>query len=282
MSGSIDNTTIGATTPSTGAFTQVDVDNVQINGNTVSTTDTNGNLVLLPDGTGLTTVGSSSSANYFNRLRSSAGQWDSYNDGTDTFGFYNSAGSPEGSITANTGSLAVDTTNGDLYIKTTDSTNTGWSLVGGASSGRLVQIVSSNTTTNTTATTDIPIDSSIPQNTEGDEILTASITPKNSANKLLIMFNGKFFQSYPLNASIALFQDSNADAISATSLIGITPSTPARSDGTLVYTMEAGTTSSTTFKIRVGPNTSSGNLGVNSGDFGSSVNTRLVIMEVAS
>lgn len=48
----INSTTIGATTPSTGVFTQLDVDNVRIDGNTVSTTDTNGNLNLTPNGTG--------------------------------------------------------------------------------------------------------------------------------------------------------------------------------------------------------------------------------------
>lgn len=319
QSGTIDSTTIGATTPSTGAFTLLDVDNIRIdtntisstdtNGdinltpdgtgtvvvgtdldvgninldtNTISTTDTNGNLILLPDGTGLITIGSASSVNYLNRLRSSAGQWDSYNDGTDTFGFYNSAGSPESSIAANIGSLATDTTNGDLYIKTTDTVNTGWDLVGGGTSGRLVQVVSANTTTNTTATTVIPFDNTIPQQTEGDEILTLAITPTNSSNILLIMFNGKFFQGSPTACALALFQDSTANAISATHILGNSAAGAVRGNGNLLYTMTAGTTSSTTFKIRVGPASGAGGVGVNSAEFSTVVNTRLVIMEIAS
>jgi len=59
-------------------------------------------------------------------VRTSAGQWNSYNDGTDTFGFYNRAGTPEGNIAANIGSIASDTSGGDLYVKTTDTANTGW------------------------------------------------------------------------------------------------------------------------------------------------------------
>lgn len=40
-----------------------------------------------------------------------------------------SAGSPEGAVTANKGSLCSDTTNGELYIKNTGTGNTGWKLV---------------------------------------------------------------------------------------------------------------------------------------------------------
>ena len=46
----------GATTTALAGLTQLDVDNVQVNGNTISTTDTNGDLLLSPDGTGTVTV----------------------------------------------------------------------------------------------------------------------------------------------------------------------------------------------------------------------------------
>lgn len=59
--------------------------------------------------------------------RTSAGQWMNFADGTDTFGIFNTAGTPESSIAANEGSLAIDTANGVLYVKTSDSLNTGWS-----------------------------------------------------------------------------------------------------------------------------------------------------------
>lgn len=50
--GTIDDAAIGGTTPSTGKFTQVDVDNLRLDGNTLSSTDTNGNLIISPNGSG--------------------------------------------------------------------------------------------------------------------------------------------------------------------------------------------------------------------------------------
>jgi len=50
--GTADNVTIGSSVPSTGVFTQVDVDNIRLDGNTISSTNTNGNLTLDPNGTG--------------------------------------------------------------------------------------------------------------------------------------------------------------------------------------------------------------------------------------
>jgi hypothetical protein len=51
-------------------------------------------------------------------------------DGTDTFGLYNNAGTPEAVITADTGSITVDTTNAKLYMKTDDGDNTDWRVIG--------------------------------------------------------------------------------------------------------------------------------------------------------
>ena len=56
--GSINGTTVGGSSPSTGAFTQVIVDNLDINGNTIASTDTNGNIILDPNGTGAVDVSS--------------------------------------------------------------------------------------------------------------------------------------------------------------------------------------------------------------------------------
>jgi hypothetical protein len=51
----------------------------------------------------------------------------SFTDGTDTFQLFNRAGTPEANIAADIGSISVDTANGALYVKTTDTVNTGWS-----------------------------------------------------------------------------------------------------------------------------------------------------------
>jgi hypothetical protein len=49
---SINNTPIGNVTPSTGAFTILDVDNIRIDGNTIESTNNNGNISILPNGSG--------------------------------------------------------------------------------------------------------------------------------------------------------------------------------------------------------------------------------------
>jgi len=54
--GMIDGATIGATTATTGKFSQLDVDNLRLDGNTISSTDTNGNVTIAPNGTGTVAI----------------------------------------------------------------------------------------------------------------------------------------------------------------------------------------------------------------------------------
>ena len=64
-----------------------------------------------------------------NLSQGAAAQWWFLSDGTDSFGYYNSHGSPEGVVLANIGSLCTDTSNGNLYIKQSDSVKSGWVLL---------------------------------------------------------------------------------------------------------------------------------------------------------
>lgn len=54
--GTIDGTVIGGSTPNTGAFTQVDVDNLRLDGSTLSSTNTDGNINIDPSGTGAVNI----------------------------------------------------------------------------------------------------------------------------------------------------------------------------------------------------------------------------------
>lgn len=47
---------IGNTAPNTGAFTVLQVDNIHVDANTISSTDTNGNIILTPNGSGKVVV----------------------------------------------------------------------------------------------------------------------------------------------------------------------------------------------------------------------------------
>jgi hypothetical protein len=117
-----------------------------------------------------------------------------------------------------------------------------------------------------TGSTPLPYDDSIPQNTEGTEFITCSITPININDKLridVVLYLGK--DSDEGYCSAALFQDSIANALAAA---GWYPRYPSLGAVPIIFThwMTAGTTNETTFKVRGGIN-SSGNYTVN-GDGG--------------
>lgn len=64
---------IGGTLANTAVFSELDVDNININGNTISSTDANGNILLVPNGSGVVAVpsnnlyvGSAAPSNPFN------------------------------------------------------------------------------------------------------------------------------------------------------------------------------------------------------------------------
>lgn len=117
----------------------------------------------------------------------------------------------------------------------------------------LVQIVKSNTTALVTCSTAMPYDNSIPQNTEGTEVLTVTIVPTVTTSILEIIFAGYATgNGTPTSINVALFQDTTADALSASGF-----AVAAGSIGISIFLrhiMVASTTSSTVFKINIGPN----------------------------
>lgn len=130
---------------------------------------------------------------------------------------------------------------------------TAFGLVTDVASGNVVQIVNTQTGAVATGTTLIPVDDTIPQNTEGDEYMSLAITPKNAANKLLIQVSFQSSNSASSNTQVvALFQDSVANALIA--FTGPQTSSGQNTRANFTYYMTAGTTSATTFKVRAGGN----------------------------
>jgi hypothetical protein len=88
--------------------------------------------------------------------------------------------------------------------------------------------------------------------------MTQSITPTSSTNRLLIEVHLANINRAATNTEVvvALFQDSTEDALAASA---ITLSNPSEVGGTLslVHEMAAGTTSATTFKVHLGPDSGS-------------------------
>jgi hypothetical protein len=114
----------------------------------------------------------------------------------------------------------------------------------------LVQVQHEVVTAVVSGTTILPLDDTIPQNTEGVEVITCAITPKSATNILLIIANinsGSAIESaYYFGA--ALFQDTTANALAAVTGYGGVATGPL----TIVYKMVAGTIIETTFKVRIG------------------------------
>jgi len=158
--------------------------------------------------------------------------------------------------------------------------NSGRIVVG--QSGSVIQVVNVQTQSFVTSTVAIPTDNTIPQNTEGTELFTLAITPTSASSKLLIQVNvltGNTPAQWP---TIALFQDSTANALNVNSTFQGTAS--AGNTLSLAYFMTAGTTSSTTFKIRFGlGNTGSMQInGFNSAIYGGVATATMTIMEIAA
>lgn len=147
--------------------------------------------------------------------------------------------------------------------------------------GTTRQIVNTQTGTKSSGNTLVPEDNTIPQNDEGDEYMTLAITPTSATNKLKI--DVVVFGANQLNYNIvaALFQDATANALA----VGATRNVAADDFLTISFThyMASGTTSETTFKVRVGPVTASTftfNGSNNAAKFGGKFASSITITEI--
>lgn len=116
--------------------------------------------------------------------------------------------------------------------------------------GTPIRVYSENLTSMSTGTTVIPYDNTVPQNTEGDQVIDIALTPTSATNHLLIEATIHCSSSVANTLIAALFQDSTAGALSAIAHYQATPTASVTLK--LTHDMVAGTTSSTTFKVRVG------------------------------
>jgi len=149
--------------------------------------------------------------------------------------------------------------------------------------GAVAQLVTTALATVATGTTVLPIDNTIPQNTEGDQYLSVTITPTSASSTLEIDIELVISHSVSgVYMAAALFQDSTANALAATA--------DANSGGAggfsgplkLKHIMPAGTTSATTFKVRAGSSTA-GTTSVNGASgvqvFGGVASSRITVKE---
>ena len=106
-------------------------------------------------------------------------------------------------------------------------------------------------TTGVSSSNAIPADTTKPQKTEGTETATATLTPSNSSNLLRITATTNIHKSASsAYAVMCIFRDSDSDAM-ASQMFGVDNSATPQA-GTIMCQVTAGSTSSTTFKLRIG------------------------------
>jgi hypothetical protein len=158
------------------------------------------------------------------------------------------------------GQLWWQSSTGILWLYYTDIDSSQWiaisSVPGAAPASGVVQhVYAENTSALTTTLTMGATQFAIPTNTQGLEILTATITPTNANSKLRIEIIAPIGTSTNAWTNIALFRDNVVNAI-ANSLFVI--SAGWASSVPLTIEVPAGSTAQTTFHVRFGPNVASG------------------------
>jgi hypothetical protein len=118
--------------------------------------------------------------------------------------------------------------------------------------GAQIQMVSVETGAVATGTTVTPLDDTIPQITEGNEFMTLAITPKSATSTLVIDVIWVGASSATGTLVCALHQDAIANALAASVLVQTGADNMLTM--TLCHKMTSGTTSATTFRVRVGLN----------------------------
>lgn len=152
-----------------------------------------------------------------------------------------------------------------------------------AAGGKIAQVVRSSTSAVATGTTTIPLDDTVPQNTEGDEYLTATIVPTNASSTLVIFVSAQLAHSSGgANILGALFRDTTASAVkSAWNKLYTSADSPIQL--TFQHSESAASTASTTFKLRLG-SSAAGTTTVNglagARYLGGSLDTSITIFEV--
>jgi len=151
----------------------------------------------------------------------------------------------DGSVTANKIASAAVTN-----AKIADNAGIAGSKLG---TNAVLQVKNFQTGAMSTGTGTIPFDDTIPQITEGDEVMTLAFTPNNASNKLLINVVTHFATAVDALAATALFEGTTADAL-ATCFTHTYGAANYNLNHSFNHFMTAGSTSELTFRVRIGCN----------------------------
>lgn len=144
--------------------------------------------------------------------------------------------------------------------------------------GRLMQFATGNIT-QTTGTTILPYDNTLPSSTEGFQIFTANITPFYNNSTIIVIYN-IFYECSSINTVVTTTLLNDTTTIAANASRQATASQPNTLSISKSFT--SGTTSPLTISARIGP-ASASTVYVNRGNtetFGGSITTSYIIMEI--
>lgn len=146
----------------------------------------------------------------------------------------------------------------------------------------LIDTQSTTYSSNVDLSVDLPRDDTIPQNTEGTEICSIAHTAKKIGNRIRVTFHGQVSVAAAGSAIAALFVDTTAAALAATSYYH----SQASGHGmiTLVHEFNAADTAAHTYKLRAGPNVDASNTAIrfngnNAGRFFGGISDAYMLIE---
>ena len=196
--------------------------------------------------------------------------------------------------TVTTGLSAQGKTNGVLYwdvphdsatvyyVCSSHSAMKGTLEVARKEGGKLLQQVNTQTGAVSTGTTIFPEDDSIPQNTEGSEFMTLSITPKSATSVINIEVHVFYSQSAGTRGGLGLFKDTDADALAFTS--NFIKDVTSMGNMQVFYSETSGNTTARTYKVRCGNIQNAGTFTFNgqggNRKFGGTVLSTIRILEI--
>lgn len=153
-----------------------------------------------------------------------------------------------------------------------------------AVSGSQIGHATATTASLVTCSTVMPFDDTVPQNTEGDEVLTLSYTPKSASSTLQITVCGNVGSSTNSSRVVfAVFKDSDASCITGSAGSVWNTSTTGSNMVGYSFTVASGSTSARTYKLRSGPQTGSAYWNGTGGAraFGGAAATSITVKEIA-
>jgi hypothetical protein len=151
----------------------------------------------------------------------------------------------------------------------------------GLRTGGVIQRAYAEYATNADLSTAIPFDDTIPQNTEGTEIISQSFTPKSTTSRIRLRFQGEAAHGTAATSmGAALFRDSVANALAASTILA--PGVGYIAPLCVEFEEASPGTSAVTYKVRVGPQ--SGTMRLNGQQtgriYGGVMKSTLIIEEV--